>query len=65
MSYEKQNFRSGDVLSAEDLNEMDDQIAANEEAIADVEEAIENLSVYTFTDANSDGNIVITAGGDS
>lgn len=50
MSYEKQNFRSGDVLSAEDLNEMDDQIAANESAIEAVEEAIAELSVATVTD---------------
>ena len=32
MSYIKHNFTSGDVIYADDLNEMDEQIAANEEA---------------------------------
>lgn len=33
MSYTKHNFETGDILYASQLNEMDDQIAANEEAI--------------------------------
>lgn len=33
MSYTKHNFRSGNKLYAAQLNEMDDQVAANEEAI--------------------------------
>ena len=32
MSYTVHNFASGDVIYADDLNEMDEQIAANEEA---------------------------------
>ena len=84
MSYVKHNYRAGDVLPAADLNEMDDQIAANEAAIAAIPQidstlsqqgrpadakavgdALANFSAYTFSDPNDDGNIVITAGGDS
>lgn len=35
MSYTKHNFKSGDKLYASNLNEMDEQIYANEQAIAD------------------------------
>lgn len=34
MSYTKQNFQTGAVLTAAQLNAMDDQIAANETAAA-------------------------------
>jgi hypothetical protein len=33
MGYTKQNFKSGDVLMASQLNAMDEQIAANEVAL--------------------------------
>ena len=33
MPYSAHNFRSGDILTASDLNEMDDQIASITEAI--------------------------------
>lgn len=36
MSYTKHNFRRGTKLTAAQLNEMDDQIAANEEALQNV-----------------------------
>ena len=35
MGYVKQNFKSGDVLMADQLNAMDEQISLNEQAIAD------------------------------
>ena len=40
MSYQKQDFQSGQVLLASQLNAMDDQIAANEEKIGANAEAI-------------------------
>lgn len=34
MSYEKTNWQKGDVITAEKLNKIEDQVAANEEAIS-------------------------------
>lgn len=43
MSYTKHNFNSGDVLMASQLNEMEDQIALNETAIAGKQDTISDL----------------------
>lgn len=43
MSYTKHNFNSGDVLMASQLNEMEDQIALNEAAIAGKQDTISDL----------------------
>ena len=56
------------MQAAEDvLNAIDDTLTQEGKAAdaAAVGEALANLSVYTFSDPNNDGNIVITAGGDS
>lgn len=51
-----------DVLSAIDDTLTQEGKAADAKAVGD---ALANLSAYTFSDPNNDGNIVITAGGDS
>lgn len=43
MSYEKQNFVSGQILKAEHLNHMEDGIEANEQAVAQLSEEIAPL----------------------
>ena len=43
MSYTKHNFNSGDVLMASQLNEMENQIASNETAIAGKQDTISDL----------------------
>lgn len=52
MSYTKHNFNSGDVLMASQLNEMEDQIALNETAIAGKQDAISDLETIR-SNANS------------
>lgn len=48
MSYTKHNFASGDILAAADLNEMDDQIAANELTLIPINISYSNYA-YTVT----------------
>ena len=43
MSYTKHNYKKGDELLASQLNEMDDQIALNEENINSVENTVNEL----------------------
>lgn len=52
MSYTKHNFNSGDVLLASQLNEIEDQIALNETAIAGKQDAISDLETIR-SNANS------------
>lgn len=37
MSYTKHNYQSGEKLYASQLNDMDDQIALNDERLSDIE----------------------------
>lgn len=48
MSYEKHNFRSGDVITSQSLNEMDEQIAKNENDIAYLKEILMNTNAILF-----------------
>lgn len=44
MPYEKQMFVNGKVLKAEQLNAMDDQIAANADAVEEVKAALPEIT---------------------
>lgn len=44
MAYTKQNFNDGQVLKAEHLNKMDEQIFSNESKLSDIRESIDQLS---------------------
>lgn len=49
MSYAKQNFKSGDVLTAEALNKMDEQIKQNAESLTTMGEQIkQNANLNSF-----------------
>ena len=56
MSYEKTNWQKGDVITAEKLNKIEDQVAANEEAISS---AGGDDSVFIVNiDAEDDGSTI-------
>lgn len=69
MSYSKQNFASGDILYASSLNAMDNQIAANETAIAGKAAASDMTALASRVTAlegvtllfSDDGNGAVTA----
>ena len=42
MAYKKRNFKKDQLLTAEDLNAMDDQIALNEESAKNANESLKN-----------------------
>ena len=51
MTYEKTNWQVGDTITAEKLNKIEDQVAANEEAIsASSEGGIEFITIDGRTD---------------
>lgn len=43
MAYEKQNFQDGDVLTAENLNRIEDALVAVEEQVGTVETALDGI----------------------
>ena len=45
MSYNVHNFRTGETIEAPPINEMDEQIRSNEEAIASLAEKIDVLDL--------------------
>lgn len=58
MSYTKHNFTGGSILTASQLNDMDDQIAANETAIQGKQ------ATLTFdTEPTEDSTNPVTSGG--
>lgn len=60
MSYTKQNFTNGSVLKAEQLNAMDKQIAANEEALSGLTiQSGEDGGYYTPSVSQTDSNTMI------
>ena len=59
MAYQTHNFSSGDTLYASQLNEMDAQIALNEQTAKSAVKTVNG----TAPDAN--GNVVVSGGGDS
>ena len=60
--YIKHEFENGQVLTAEEMNDIDDGIYINREALKHDEEDIENIKhkLTKFEDLNQDGNITIT-----
>ena len=42
MAYQKRNFKKDQLLTADDLNAMDDQIASNEESAKKANDDIKN-----------------------
>ncbi|MBR5782011.1 MAG: hypothetical protein IKY27_08555 [Bacteroidales bacterium] len=66
MGYTKQNFKSGDVLKASQLNAMDEQIALNEAALAEKQENLvsgTNIKTINGQSILGKGNIEIVGGG--
>lgn len=48
MSYNTQNFQSGQVLTAEALNTMDNQIQANEQAVQGINDTLNGINMRTM-----------------
>lgn len=44
MAYDKQRFENGSILMAEQLNAMDDQIAANEESLKNLQDSLPKIT---------------------
>lgn len=71
MSYEKQNFKSGEKLYAAQLNNMDNQIKANEEALIDKQPKgnylTEHQKIKTINGVSlvGEGNIEISGSGET
>ena len=60
MAYEKHNFEDGQVLNASALNEMDNQIAANEAAAAQAGGVVSgSVSDNSLTLNNKDGSTAV------
>lgn len=57
MSYNTQNFQSGQVLTAEALNTMDNQIQANEQAVQGINDTLSNIDARTQEINNTSNNI--------
>lgn len=57
MSYNTQNFQSGQVLTAEALNTMDNQIQANEQAVQGINDTLSNIDTRTQEINNTSNNI--------
>lgn len=57
MSYSTQNFQSGQVLTAEALNTMDNQIQANEQAVQGINGTLGNIDTRTQEINNTSYNI--------
>lgn len=61
MSYEKTNWQVGDTITATKLNKIEDQVAANEEAISS---AGGDDSVFIVNVVAEDNNVTVTATAD-
>lgn len=63
MSYTKHNFKSRDVLSASQLNEMDDQIAANETTAAGLSEDLSRINTILMPQKKTISNAFVSNNG--
>jgi hypothetical protein len=60
MSYEKTNWQKGDVITAEKLNKIEDQVAANEEAISSAG-GDDSVFIVNIDAEDNSGTITATA----
>ena len=61
MSYTKQSFKSGDTLYAAALNAMDNQIAANAAAIADLQYSPMAISAFSVSPSQAEIGSTVTS----
>lgn len=61
MSYTKHNFQTGAVIQAAPFNEMEDQIAANEAAIADLLYKEISISAFSVSPAGAEKGSTVTS----